>query len=61
VMVAHGEEFGKTLGVILFIEAMTRYLTDAFGWDGVLRFAVGAPRPADATYLSAGAHGAHSR
>jgi hypothetical protein len=52
-VVSHGEEFAEMLGVIFFIEAMMRYLTDAFGWDGVLRFPVGAPRPADAAPAAA--------
>jgi hypothetical protein len=35
---------------------MMRYLTDAFGWDGVLRFAVASPQPADATLAGASDH-----
>ena len=42
-VVAHGEEFGEMLGVIIFIEAMIRHLTDTLGWDGVLRFTVRSP------------------
>jgi uncharacterized membrane protein len=52
-VVSHGEELAEMLGVIFFIEAMMRYLTDVFGWDGVLRFAVGTPRTAEATLAAA--------
>jgi hypothetical protein len=52
-IVAHGEEFGEMLGVILFIEAMMRYLSETLGWDGILRFAVGVPQRADAAPTAA--------
>ena len=42
-LAGHGEELLEMLGVIVFIEAMMRYLADDFAWDGTLRFALRGP------------------